>query len=362
MHLHRHFLSYLFFFCSSGTSDDQVKTNQSPPLNDTAVGLTNGSEDLSANTNHNASNQSTQSTTNGPICIPEGVNSMVLEPGLNLDVFEAEPSQFPNVNINEEEELEGTVAMRAERVIITDEGDDVSENLTPQEVQTGTIQSEESPLPKAEESEQGEETVEGELKTEEALETFTQPGKNEATELTTEAQPVTGDRDLEGEIKINENGDGDTKADGQDKQSEDSTSLQLQSTAAAPEDATVASVPVYSETQPSTLSPEARGEGEGEAAVAHELAEAAIKVQDQATMPGQFQEVPLTDAQENQRTEAGVGEQEPLLSQSKAHNTQTAPVANNSPASAETQNSAGTLQEEETKTPNRKTCQCCSIM
>lgn len=359
MHLHRQFLSFFFLFSSSETSEDSVKTNQSPLLNETAVVLTNGSEDLCANTNHSASKSSTHSTTNGPMCSPEGVDSMLLEPGLNLGVFEAEAAQVTNVTFNEVEE-EGTVVMRAERVIITDEGDDVSENLTPQEGQPETIQSEESPLPKAEVSEQEEEAVEGDLKTEEALETFTQPEKNEATELTTEAQSVTGDGDTEGDIKIHD--DGDTKPDGQDKQSEDSTFLQLQSTATVPEDATVASVPVYSETQTSTLSPEARGEGEGEAAVAPEGAEAAIKVQDQATVPGQFQEVPLTDAQENQRTEASVGEQEPLLLQSKAHNTQATPVATNSPASAETQNSAGTLQEEETKTPNRKTCQCCSIM
>uniref|UniRef100_A0A7N6B4X7 Paralemmin 3 n=1 Tax=Anabas testudineus TaxID=64144 RepID=A0A7N6B4X7_ANATE len=340
----------------SETSEDQVKTIQNPPLNETADVITNGSGDLGVNTNDNASKPSTQSTTNGPICTPPGVISMMLEPGLSLSASEAEPGQVLNVNINQEEE-EGTLVMRAERVIITDEGDDVSENLTPQEGQPETTQSEENPLLKAE-NEQEEVAVEGELKAEETLEMFTQPEKSEATEPTTEAQPLTGDGDMKGDLNVIENGD--TKAAGQDEQSEDSASLQLQTTASSSQDATVASVPVYSEPQPSSLSPEA--EGEVEAAVSPEGAEAAIKVQDPATMPDQFQEVPLTDAQENQRTEAGVGEQEPLLSQSKAHNTQAAPAASNSPASTETHNPPGTTQEEETKTPSRKTCQCCSIM
>lgn len=326
-----------------------MKTN--PPLNETSVVLTNGSPDLGANTNHNASKPSAQTTTNGPVCTPEGVDIMLLEPG----VFEAEPGQILNVNIKEEEKLEGTVVMRAERVIITDEGDDVSESLTPREGQLETIQLEESPIPKADESKQEEEAVEVELKTEETLETSTQLEKKEATEFNTQAN---GDGEMGGDIKIDENGDEDTKPDEWDKQSEDLTSRQLQSTATTAENATVDSVPVYSETQPSTLSPEVRGED----AVAPGGVETAIIVQDQAAMPGHFQEVPLSDAQENQRTEAGVGEQEPLLSQSKAHNTQAAPVDTNSPASAETQSPAGNSQEEETKTPNRKTCQCCSVM
>lgn len=334
-----------------------MKTNQSTLLNETPIFLTNGTGDFIANTNHNDSKPSPESTTNGPICTTESVVSMKLEPGLSLGVSEAEPGQVPNVNINEEDEEE-TVVMRAECVIITDEGEDVSENLTCQEGQQETIQSEESPLPKPEESKQEEEAVEGVLKTEEALDMVTQPENSEVTEATIEAQPVTGDEDVEGGIKTNENGDGNTKVDGHDKQSEDPTSLQLQSTAGAQENATVAPVPVYSETQPSSLSPEA----EGDTAVSPEGAEAAIKVQDPATMPGQFQEVPLTDPQENQRTEAVVGEQEPLLSQSKAHSTQAAAEAANSPANTETRSPAGAVQGEKTEAPNRKTCQCCSIM
>uniref|UniRef100_A0A4W6FTY1 Paralemmin 3 n=1 Tax=Lates calcarifer TaxID=8187 RepID=A0A4W6FTY1_LATCA len=237
--------------------------------------------------------------------------------------------------INENEEEEGTLVIRAECVIITDEGDDVPEDLKPQEDQQETMQAEETPLPSQEAGKEGEEDVEEVIKTE----AFTQPEKNEEPESTAEAQPTSGNGG-ESDIKTNENGDGETKANGQDKQSEAS----VQSPATALEDTAVASVPVYSEAQTSTLTPNT----DGEAATSPEGAEAALKSQDPASMPGQFQEVPLADPQENQRTEAGEGEQEPLLPQAKAPNTQADPTR--------------ASQGEETEAPKRKTCQCCSVM
>ncbi|XP_051239827.1 paralemmin-3 [Dicentrarchus labrax] len=334
------------------TTIDEVKTNQNPLVDVTAAVLTNGGGDSEAHINPDASEQSNQSTTNGPVLASEGVVSMKLAPELSTGVSEAEPGQVPNVNINEEED-EGTLVMRAERVIITDEGDDIPEDLTPQEDQQETIQSEESPLlnPEASQGQEGGEAVEEVVKTEATPDAFTQPEKSEATEPTAEAQPAPADGEVEGGVKTNENGDE------QDKQSEDPTSVQVQSQANPIEGTTVASVPIYSK---SALALEL--EAEGAAATSPEEAEAALKAQDPATVPGQFQEVPLADPKDNQRTEAGPGEQEPLLSQAKAPDTRAESAAANSPTSTETQITTRANQGEETEAPKRKTCQCCSVM
>lgn len=119
-------------------------------------------------------------------------------------------------------------------------------------------------------------------------------------------------------------------------------------------------VPVYSEAQPSALTPEL--EARGEAAPSLQEAEAASKAQNPVTPPGQFQEVPLADPQEDQRTKAEPREQEPLLSQAKAPYTQAEQAAAKSPASTETHSPTRASQGEETEAPKRKTCQCCSVM
>ncbi|XP_031141783.1 paralemmin-3 isoform X3 [Sander lucioperca] len=328
---------------NNAIGSDKVKTNQSALLDETAAVLTNGGGDLEADPNHDTT------TTNGPVVASEGVISMTLEPELSLGVSEAEPGRVLNVKINGEEE-EGTVVMRAECVIITDDGDDVLKDLAPQEDQRETMQSEETPLPNPEEGQDGGEAVEEVVKTEAAPETFTQPEKSEATERIAEAPPATGDGDVQGGVKTNENGDRETKTEGQYRQSEDPTSVQVQSPANAPEGTAVVLVPVYSKVQPSTLNLELEAEAE---------AEAALKAQDPAPLPGQFQEVPLADPQEIQRTEARPEEKEPLLSQAKAPDTQAKPAA---AASTETHSPTRASQGEETQAPKHKTCQCCSVM
>ncbi|XP_067435846.1 paralemmin-3 isoform X2 [Thunnus thynnus] len=329
------------------TTEEEVKTNQTPLLEEAAAVLTNGRGDTEANINHDTAEQITQSATNGPLGESESVISMKLEPVLSQAVSEAELGQVPNfIDIHEEEE--GTLVMRAERVIITDEGDDVPEDLTPQEDQQKTMQPEETPLPNAEAATEGGEAVEEVIKTEADPETFTESEKGPSPE----AQPTTGDADVE-------NGGGETKAEAEDNQLEVPASVQLQSPANALEGTTVALVPVYSEAQPCILTPEQGAKAE--ATTTLEGAEAALvqdPVQDPATMPGQFQEVPLADPQEMQRTEPEPGEQEPLLSQAKAPNTQAEPAA----ASTETHSPTRANQGEENEAPKRKTCQCCSVM
>lgn len=342
-------LRYLFGVFPSETAEDEVKTNQSAPLEETAAVLTNGSGgDLEADTNHDP-----QSTTNGPAVASEAVISMKLEPGSSLGVSEAEPGQVPNVNINEveEEEEEGTLVMRAERVIITDEGDDVPEDLTPQEDQQEAVQSEESPPPNPEAGQEGGDAEV--VNTEAAPETFTQPENSKAAEPTAEEQPATGD---DGDVQDDEktNAVGDTK----DEESVD----QAQPPDSALEGTAVVSVPVYSEAQPSAIALEL--EAEGEVAASPEGAEAAVKAPEAVTLSGQFQDVPLADPQDNQRTEARPGEREPLLSQAKAPDTRAEPAAAAAVAAASTETHSPTRasQGEETQAPKHKTCQCCSVM
>ncbi|XP_033938503.1 paralemmin-3 [Pseudochaenichthys georgianus] len=290
--------------------DEEVKENLSTLPDEPVAIITNGGGNLEHITNGDS----------------EGDISVTFEPGSSLGVSEGEPGQGINVNNNdEEEEEEGILVMRAERVIITDEGEDVPDDLTSQDAQQESIQ---TPLPNEEECRE--------------TETVTQPEKSEAT---AEANLATG----EGEVQGNQ--DGETKAEGQDQ--EDLIAVQLQSPASALEGSAVASVPVYSEGQPPTFTTG------GEAAMSAEEVEAEIKARVPATLLGQFQEVPLAGSRENLRTEAPPGEQEPLLSQAKAPDTRIEPAA---AVSTKTQNPHRAGQGEETRAPKHKSCQCCSVM
>lgn len=335
---------YLVGFFSLETTEDKAKKNQSPPSHETAPVLTNGEEE--AHTKADAAQQSSQST-DEPATASENVD-MKLEEGSEVAVSEGEPDLVLNVSISNEEE-EGTLVMRAERVNVTDEGDDVHEHPTTQGEQPKTLQSEETSLPLSRADQAGGEPVEEAMKTEAAPKMVTQPEKNEATEPTTEAQPATAGGNLEDDVKTN--------AEGQDKILEDPTSVQVQPPASALEGTPVSSVPVYCQ---STLAPEPQAEGA--AAASSEGAETAVKDQDPVPLLGQFQEVPLADAQENQKSEVGPEEQEPLLSPSEAPNSHSEPEAANISSSTETRSPNRAEQGEETEARKRKTCQCCSVM
>uniref|UniRef100_A0A3Q3RB91 Paralemmin 3 n=1 Tax=Monopterus albus TaxID=43700 RepID=A0A3Q3RB91_MONAL len=315
----------LLLVLSSEAIKDQLKINQRLPLVESAVVLTNGGKNENTNTSNRALEQSTQPTTNGPAGDTEAVVSMNVEGVLILGVSEAESGQVPAVSNNEEEE-EGTLVMRAECVIITDEGNDVPEDLTPQEDQQEMAQSEESSPPNPETSKEEGKVVEGLLKTEVSPETIKQTDKSEATEITAEPQPATEDVDVEGEIKTNE----EKNAAGQDKQSEGLTSVPPQSQASALESTTEDSVPAHSEAQPSTVTPEAEDEVE----LSPEGAETAFEAEAHVTLPDEFQEVPLSDSQEDQRAKT--------------------PCTQEDTASA--------IQGEETEVPKHKACQCCTVM
>uniref|UniRef100_A0A668RQP1 Paralemmin 3 n=1 Tax=Oreochromis aureus TaxID=47969 RepID=A0A668RQP1_OREAU len=264
------------------------------------------------------------SLTNGP------TSDVSVEMGKNLDVSEEDPVQVPNTNVKEEEEEEGTLVMRAECIFITDDGDDVSGEVVSQADQQESVQSDQIllPNPEGEARKEGGEAAEVDVQTE----TFTEP----------ESEPLG---DIDDSIKANpgEDEDRDVKTEGQDNDLKDPACVQSQSLISPPESTAVALLPVYTEAQPSNLSPDLQVQAEESAAVPEET-EAASKAQEATCLTDQFQEVPLSDAQENQRTEAGPGEQEPLLLNAKAQ----------SPNAA----SQGAASE----SPKPKKCDCCSVM
>ncbi|XP_023811339.1 paralemmin-1-like isoform X2 [Oryzias latipes] len=281
------------------TPEDEGKRNQTPAEVETAVVLTNGGgvpdsngvSELGESNKHGAS---------------EGAENVRVH---GMGVID----QIPNDSVLEKEEEEGTLVMRAECVLITDEGDDVSQELTSQEDQQGSVESDKAHLLDPEAGKEKGVAVEEAVKTETPPEAL---GKSEEEDPPVEPQSQT--RPLEG--------------------------------------VTVTAVPVYTEAPLPILS----SANEGKDAASADTPEAAPKTPNLSAAPTQFQEVPLTGPQDKQDNNAGPGEQEPLLLKVEASNRASeAPAAGgNSPASAETQiQSRG-----ESKTPKQKTCQCCSVM
>lgn len=316
-----------------------MKTNLSPLEDETAAVLTNGGGEV------DVSEECTQSSPSSLVLSSEDVNTK-LEDRPNVTVEEED--QAPIASMCEEEEEEGTLVMRAERVIITDEGYDVNEDLVAQEDQLNALESEETPMTNPEECQ--EETAEEGVKPETAPEIFTQGEDTEATERTAEEQPATAEEELQSCI--------DTNTDGQNK-TLDPTSVQMQPLSTALEGAAVSPLPIYGE---STLTVELMPEGEAEVSP-EEPPETALKDQDPITEQGHFQEVPLADPQEKQSAEARPEEEEPLLSQTTAPNVHSAAGASaNVSSSAETNSPTRAGQEEKTQDPKLKTCQCCSVM
>ncbi|XP_030586014.1 paralemmin-3 isoform X2 [Archocentrus centrarchus] len=320
----------------SDTTEDDVAVNQGAPLDESEVVVTNGGE----NTDYSASDQNNQSLANGPT--GDGVISMEME--TNLGVSKADPVKVPNTNVKkEEEEEEGTLVMRAECIFITDDGDDVPGEVVSQADQQEPTQSDKVLLPNPEAAKEGGEAVEEKVQTE----TFTESEKSEAF------------GNIDGSIQENPGEGGKVKAEDQDKELEEPTCVQSPTN---PLESTVVTlVPVYTEAQPSNLSPELEAQAE-DSAVAPEEPELVSKPQEATCLPVQFQDVPLTDAQENQRTEDGPGEQEPLLLNTKAPSTMVEPAGTDSPASVEAQSPTRASQGEVIESPKPKTCLCCSVM
>lgn len=317
-----------------------MKTNLSPLEDETAAVLTNGGGEV------DVSEECTQSSPSSLVLSSEDINTK-LEDRPNVAVEEEDHAPISNASMCEEEEEEGTLVMRAERVIITDEGYDVNEDLVSQEDQLNALESEETPTPNPEGQE---EAVEEGVKPETAPEIFTQGEDAEATEPTAEEQLPTAAEELQSCI--------DTNTDGQNK-TLDPTSVQMQPLSTALEGTAVSALPIYGE---SALTVEQMPEGGAEVSP-EGPPQTALKDQDPITVPGHFQEVPLADPQEKQSAEARPEEEEPLLSQTTVPNVHSvAGAAADASSSTETNSLTRAGQGEEIQDPKRKTCQCCSVM
>ncbi|KAM4594412.1 paralemmin-3 isoform 1-T2 [Fundulus diaphanus] len=330
----------------SETPVDEVELNQNPPQSETAAVLTNGGDRGDENSDHSPSGQDENNIT-GPDGATKDTGGVKAESerGVTVAAF----GEVPNANTKEEEgeDEDGTLVMRAECVYITEEGDDVSgERSSLKDQQESTLNPEGGP--------EILEVIEQAVKTEGAPEPSAELESEEAAELTVEAQPSSEDGgDMKGGAEPTNNAEEGTEAEGHDEKLEGPDGLQPQSPTDALEGTTVSLVPVYAAAAPSSLLPETEAESK---------AEDAVKVEEPACKPAQFQEVLLGDPQENQSTEAESGEQEALLQ--KVHNSslKVEPAGSNIPASSETQSPSKTSQGEKSEMPKRKTCQCCSLM
>ncbi|XP_045547058.1 paralemmin-3 isoform X3 [Salmo salar] len=303
--------------------------------------------------------------TNGPVTVvPEdGAVTMTF-----LGFTEAEPGEAPVI------EEGGVIMMRAERVIITDEGDELANDLSSpgqeQEVDSAASESPEEggieevkPETTPEESSEVAKETEADTVTrglgEGQMDTVT-GGLGEGQMDTVTGELGEGEMDtVTGELGEEQmegvaNGGGEEEA----QPVEEAPVSDLQ----APDDGVVAAVPVYSETL-LTPRPDAEGEAAGESAEGDVEVKTEVEVKgeeeasvspESAILPGgQFLEVSLVEPQ----TEP---EQEPLLFPSKA---QTLALGVQAPAAPETLTATrGEAEGGVGVAPKRKTCQCCSVM
>lgn len=242
-----------------------------------------------------------------------------LEEDISVDVLltsnglteETKSKQVVNTDNNvddDDDDEDGTMVIRAECIMIVDESDE-----TPEESKEN-----ESPV------------INATLMPEETEKTVTESAQSEGTVTTSvEAELL--------ESAIIPNGV-------EEDELEEATAAQLQSQTEEGDVMVEVSVPVYAETQP-CITTTSQVEVENE--------EETIEVSSKATgnVTVEFQEVPLSEAQDKKAP----SEQEPLLSRIKAKSAEPAIPSNQT----ETPDRA---EQAETKTPKRKTCQCCSVM
>ncbi|XP_067115662.1 paralemmin-3 isoform X2 [Osmerus mordax] len=313
------------------------------PLLEGATALTNGRGEGEGQAALNPSGEEGSPSTNG--LVANGADGAVTMTFLGYS--EAEPEQDP---LNGGEEDEGIIMMRAERVIVTDESDEAPEGLSPPD---GAPQS----------SSQSAEEGAGETEVVEPESVPEPSAEREKVEEEKEGGAEEGGTTVEAETPEAADGEVEMGGEGEAKEVQKSMDAaatpELQSPANAL-DGAVADIPVSSDTQPAlahTSSPDAEevaakteGENQGD-----QGGEAVPAAQAEVTLTGQeFQEVSLAEP----RTEAGSVEQEPLLSASKAPQTQAGAQA----AMASPPETLALSRAQEGESPKRKTCQCCSVM
>ncbi|XP_051568196.1 paralemmin-3-like [Myxocyprinus asiaticus] len=238
-----------------------------------------------------------------------------------LGFKEAEPGQ----GVNEDDDVGAII--RAERVIITDEGEEITED--------NASTTEESALP---------------VTNEDTLRSTEETGDVEETENHPES---SADMELDASSEVLQSLDSsatkvvtDVAVEGEERMGPELHETQLLNENEG--DIEVAQVPMYTTTQPSpTTRPKAEGKAVEPPTPKEEEAVAAIR-----TSLGQFQEVPLdvvgetAESSTKAGTERPPAEQEPLLV---------------SKASAQLDTSIPS-RADDAGVPKQKTCQCCSVM
>ncbi|XP_031419799.1 paralemmin-3 [Clupea harengus] len=240
---------------------------------------------------------------------------------------------------------DGGAIMRAERVIITDEGEEVEEDPEGQTEASGAPVAEAPTDPE----------------NQEAGATEAEPQAPTEAEKDTEAEVTERKTDATEEEKSGEGGETPSEAQAA-PQAAEATATEVQPQPEPREGAVVTSeVPVYSPAAPAT--PNATAEDESQQPETNELKEEEEGLEAPATAPApsstpetvpsspsQFQDVPLDEAADSPakppRSEPQA-EQEPLLAPKTAPQTDT---------------SAPRRGGEGGDAPKRKTCQCCSVM
>lgn len=232
------------------------------------------------------------------------------EDGPDVPVFEDELHPISKLPMCENEEAEGTLVIRAERVVVTEEGNEVHEDLVALPDQLQVAQSEEG---------------QGAAAMEETKTDVSTPGDDDDDDGT---EP-TAEEDLH-----------------------DFSDASTDGPAKASETAALSPVPVYGG---STLSPEVPLE-----ATAAEMLPGESQSRDPVPAAGHFQDVPLAEPQQRRRAE----EQEPLLSQTAAPDLicSEAEAAVSATCSPAAQSATRGGQGEDTQPPKHKSCQCCSVM
>ncbi|XP_072319472.1 paralemmin-3 [Eucyclogobius newberryi] len=258
-----------------------------------AAVLTNGAGGTDEDTVHAASAEAPP-TSNGL--------SEEMEPGrVNLN----------NNNVGGNEyavEEEGTIVIRAECVMITDEGDDTAEDVSKEDRWENATS----------------------LLSEETQKTVTEYGQNDGTAATAVESAMIPNG-------VEEDHWAEATAAQEQAQTQEGAAV-----------APVAPVPVYSDAQPRVTTTQVDAEIEG-VAKEEETIEVASKAKGNVKV--EFQEVPLSEPP----GKATPGEQAPLLSQVKATD------AGKAGTSTQTE-SPSRADQAETKMPKQKTCQCCSVM
>ncbi|XP_049575662.1 paralemmin-3 [Syngnathus scovelli] len=285
-----------------GTTAMQILRDDEAPV------LMNGEGDLKAGLKQNHQSALEKSTTNGP----SGSVVVIENHGQHI------------LHLSSTEVDEGIVVMRAERVVITEDDDEEEEEEEEEEVEPQDYQKKEGGAVE-------EERVAPEASTE------LEKDETGAAAQARKTHEETREEDIAAET---------------------SPSTLLPSPTDPLEAASVAPVPVYSQSQPFSPPSAETPHASEEDAITPASATPDVSPKAQGDAPiatPRFQDVSLSDSMDNHRTEARTSEQEPLLVQPKGLEIQDDVASDNHSRPVE-------MRAEAMPAPNKKVCLCCSLM